>query len=462
MRVFKTAITTFLSLIFCTGIFAQFRSYKVATTELMKLKERKVEVYEQEESGAQQAVLKLEFGSDKILNAPQASQYQGKNVVKVELVYTDFSLLEDFNQPALNNARLEALKRLSPELFNNTAIEWEFTGQTACRNEKEAKDMFHGFVVTYHPIVSVVNRLSEIDRMKQILNNDSLGQDSVQLITTHKIRKRKRRTGQYYPKMKNKREKGIMYDKRSIWNRRAELMTYYDTTFNTKKAIFFFPSEHHEEYLSQVLKDSTIFKVMDRNKDWTEALFVCDVTSSMLRYSTELLLWHRLNFNARKARYFTFFNDGDNLPDNRKQVGRTGGIYHIEANTFRDVEEMAMTAISKGSGGDGPENDLEALITGMNKFPQAKEIVLVADNHSNIKDIALLRRVHKPVHVILCGSTWGINVDYLNLVRETAGTIHTIEQDINNLKQMREGESIEIGPQTFVIRNGEFKLVYNS
>ena len=42
-----------------------------------------------------------------------------------------------------------------------------------------------------------------------------------------------------------------------------------------------------------------------------------------------------------------------------------------------------------------------ALITAIKNTPEAKEIILVADNNSCIRDYVLLSYINRPVHVIL-------------------------------------------------------------
>ena len=59
--------------------------------------------------------------------------------------------------------------------------------------------------------------------------------------------------------------------------------------------------------------------------------------------------------------------------------------------------------------------------------------------------------------VILCGvRNNDVNLDYLNLALKTKGSLHLIEQDINNLAAMKEGETITIGRKSYTITNGLF------
>jgi hypothetical protein len=57
-------------------------------------------------------------------------------------------------------------------------------------------------------------------------------------------------------------------------------------------------------------------------------------------------------------------------------------------------------------------------------------LILVADNSSAVKDMELLERIKKPVHIILCGSPadsmQAMQPEYLEIARRTGGTLHTL------------------------------------
>jgi len=206
------------------------------------------------------------------------------------------------------------------------------------------------------------------------------------------------------------------------------------------------------------IKDSTVLKIFDRNK-WNNMLIVCDLTSSMYPYIGELLLWYHLNIKKQNKSAFVFFNDGDLKPDKTKILGETGGIYHTNVNNIDVVLNKIYETMKNGVGGtDFPENDIEALLFGIKKYPKKKNIVLIADNNANMRDYRLMRTLNKPVKIILCGVKNKINPEYLDLAYKTNGTIHTIEKDILDLIKYKEGETIKIGKETFLIKNGKFVL----
>ncbi len=197
-------------------------------------------------------------------------------------------------------------------------------------------------------------------------------------------------------------------------------------------------------------------KVLSRN-NWTQKLIVCDVTGSMNPYVSQLVTWYQLNLAKEKNLQFVFFNDGDNKKDSEKTIGKTGGIYYKKATNIEDLISEVSFVSGKGSGGDCPENNMEALIKGTSMAAPYKELVMVADNQAPVKDIKLLLEFKKPVHIILCGANSGfVNADYLKIAWKTKGSVHTIEEDITKIASMLEGETIQIMGKKFKIMGGEF------
>jgi acetaldehyde dehydrogenase (acetylating) len=83
-------------------------------------------------------------------------------------------------------------------------------------------------------------------------------------------------------------------------------------------------------------------------------------------------------------------------------------------------------------------------------------VILIADNWANMRDYEFINRIDRPVRIILCGTQFGINKQYLDLARATKGSVHTIEEDIANLMDLKDGEEITISGHTFIIKDGRF------
>ncbi|MGC4099817.1 hypothetical protein [Ferruginibacter sp.] len=202
--------------------------------------------------------------------------------------------------------------------------------------------------------------------------------------------------------------------------------------------------------------DNPVCAVLSRNK-WPARMIVTDVTGSMYPYSRQVGLWFLLEMMDKTRSEYVFFNDGDNKPDSEKQIGATGGIYSCLKGSPDSVIKIMYKAMINGSGGDGPENDLEALIKAAEVKQPNEALILIADNYSPIKDMLLLNKIKVPVRVVLCGtaSTWA-NRDCLELAYRTGGSVHTIEEDILDLSKLHDGDSIVIGGTAYKFSGGHF------
>ncbi len=232
-------------------------------------------------------------------------------------------------------------------------------------------------------------------------------------------------------------------------------------TYNQQATTWQF-AQNKKDYFHDIIKgerivtDSTVLKVFDRNQDWDNMLIVTDFTGSMSPYVAQVLLWYHLNFNKKRNQAFVFFNDGNNKPVEEKIIGETGGMYHTDVNNIDSVVNTAVYTISSGGGGDKEENDVEAIIFGIKKYPTKKNIILIADNTADMRDYSLIEKVNRPVKIILCGAGKKVNTQYLDLARKTKGSIHTIEEDITDLMKLKEGQTIKIEGTVFKIENGKF------
>jgi len=205
------------------------------------------------------------------------------------------------------------------------------------------------------------------------------------------------------------------------------------------------------------LKDSTIFFTFKRNPNWKKISLVVDMTGSMFPYIGQLLIWYKQNYESEKILYYTLFNDGGEMKDELKKVGAAGGVYSFEAKDFKKFKRDVDDTRKKGGerqGGDEPENDLEAVFKSITTLKGFSDIVLVADD-SPVRDMALLKRIKKPIHVIICGTAKGINSEYLKIAYQTKGSIHTANSDLD-MKKLVNGLEFTIDDDIFLFKNGEF------
>jgi hypothetical protein len=217
-------------------------------------------------------------------------------------------------------------------------------------------------------------------------------------------------------------------------------------------------------------KEKPILAVLERlKKKHSTGFVVTDVTQSMDPYLEEVLIWHVLHLRqGNQTRYF-FFNDGNKKMASDKKIGCTGGIYDCAGDyeQLPVVIQTMQTAMQTGlGGGEPPENDLEAVLTAAQSQKDVKEIILIADSYSRIRDMELLSKITVPVRIILCGAAENndyyqgfkpdINEQYLTIAHRTGGSLHTLKSDIWNLSDKEEGEVVTIGQSRYVLRNRQF------
>lgn len=366
---------------------------EVSINEIVQLEIQKVDVYDAERS-TEKLYIEMKYGKSVILNPADAKKLIGQDILSIDMVGTDYP--KKAISQTLTQKRLAALKKCCPTIFQNKTTVWQRIQQTNCSDLASAQKMFHGFAITYGVAKPKVIS-SEIRYLKE----------------------------------------GLARLSRKPTEKTTE--TFSESRFTTQP------------------KDSVVLKVFERQQNWTNQLIAADLTGSMSPYTLQLLTWLRLNTMDGKEKHFVFFNDGDETPDDLKVIGKTGGIYHTRTADFNKVDELAIETMAKGNGGDGPENNIEALLKAATLCPECTDLVLIADNAADIKDISLLSEVKKPVKVILCATSGApINPQYLELARATGGSVHTITEDLLGLMKLNDGQTITIHEQMFRIEKGKF------
>lgn len=218
-------------------------------------------------------------------------------------------------------------------------------------------------------------------------------------------------------------------------------------------------------------KKLPVLAVLYRLKNaFPQQYIVSDVTGSMNPYMEQVMLWHALNFTAGNSNSYLFFNDGDEMPDSKKVIGKTGG-FHLVNGTIKDfkqiIETLNKSRSGNRSGGDVEENDVEALLFAASKMKKTESLVLIADNFSPMRDFSLIKNLKVPVRIVLCGiensNLWSdINEEYLTLAYKTGGSIHTLTEDIYDLYKIAEGKKVKIGGFEYKLENGNFRKILKS
>ena len=211
--------------------------------------------------------------------------------------------------------------------------------------------------------------------------------------------------------------------------------------------------------------DSTTYQALSRNINaWANSVIVADLTTSMYPYSTQIFAWMNKNLRNKAIKGTVFFTDCDSLGNETQANGRAGKMYSTkERSPLKALNVMMQAAENTLKNEDFEENDLEALLYTQNEFPEAKHLILIADNRAAPKDMYLLPKLKKPVHVILCGvmgdSTLAFHPQYLEIAIKTNGSIHTLEDDLKpgNLDSKT---VIKVGQKyyRYIPRREQFKL----
>lgn len=329
----------------------------------------------------------LQFGEMdfKIEDENIAQQLADATQVSIKIYYSKYPQTIDYQanqQKMLNDGRVTNLFKNLP-ILKEKNIDFEAIRQDNCKNEAEARQLFHGFLITY-----------------------TLPQANPQ------------------PEQKSKEEI------------KKELYKPYQH-FNIKEIDGEFAQEIKK---LNVGKDSTTYTVFERNfANLDSIVIIADWTSSMQPYTLQLLVWQVRK--AMKANYilgYVFFNDGDKTPDKQKKIGQTGGIYISKSPNFADaLQKMDECKKNGNGGGDFDENNIEVLLKAIEEFPNAKHFIMIADNFGKIKDMTLLPKVSKPVHTVLAkASRFYATLDYIQLAIQTKGSLHFKEFDLNTIEEL--------------------------
>jgi len=219
------------------------------------------------------------------------------------------------------------------------------------------------------------------------------------------------------------------------------------------------PDSLIEKPITIRMVDPVVTDVLARNFFWNPQLFVTDLSGSMAPYSRQLGAWFRLRVKTNPDLNLVFFNDGDGKPDGEKVLGETGGIHYCLKCNEKQLEKTVQETIAGGTGGDAPENNIEALIKSIARVKPTQPVVMIADNKAPVKDIVLLDQVTTPLRIILCGVNGPIHPDYIKMAYATKGSLHTVKEDIYKLPEISEGRIVSIAGYKYAYSRGRFVLV---
>lgn len=350
-------------------------------------------------------VISMQFGETNLryTNKNLANALEKTGIISIKLYYSKFPKDVDFQentQKAVNEVRIKNLLAQFPALKTKD-ITIELVAQENCENLAQAKALFHGFVIDYE--ITNASTLPATEPKKE------------EIFATIEEKEKS------IPKQKvdNPKPKQVILDFGNINNE--------------------FSKEVKRKHIG---RDSITYFAFERNiAQWDSVVIVADWTSSMYPYTLQLLIWQTQNVQrSNKILGYVFFNDGDKTPDNQKKIGQIGGVYVSNSPNLADaLQKMDECKKNGNGGGDFDENNIEALLAAVEQFPNAKSIIMISDNYGKIKDLALLPKVKKPVHVILARlpDLRFLTEDYLQVALQTGGSLHLKNTDYQTIESLQ-------------------------
>jgi hypothetical protein len=387
-------------LILIFGVCFGIRSTACAQSSYAKrlpLQVVQVPTYEFQNTALQPFVYHLDFAGSRINKADLAG-FSDAKFRQIDLVFTLYPKSPTewkVGYDSLMERRFRNLEARIPAAFRDSAVKWRLVIQTECHSLEQAKSLFHGFVM--YPADAAW------DTLKSIRTLDSVLDDTFKVLRFDTVKLR-------------------------------EKFTMTTRIISGDK----------------VLPDSTVIKVFERHPEWKNALVVVDWTASMYRQGALLVRWQQEHLAESRIRHFVFFNDGDQKFDEEKVIGETGGIYETPADSLHRMMAAIEAVTMGGDGGDHRENNLEAVWEGIASCPECEQIILIADNTGPVRDMAILQMIDLPIRVLLCGVFKDqIETDYLSIVDQTNGSLHTRDRDLTNLRGMLEKGILTVGEKQY-------------
>ena len=190
-------------------------------------------------------------------------------------------------------------------------------------------------------------------------------------------------------------------------------------------------------YLRDPPADSTLIYAF-RDHLGEEAFVMMDWTGSMYAFRPELTEFLKHNTEEKKLKYLTFFND--RYCDLPREPGNFEGVFTHEDSfpTNSEASQLMHLCETTGSGGgELEENDLEAILTSMERVKSNlyKEIALVIDNNAPPKDMVLLSKIKLPkdmtfnMFVCRANSIEEVHPDYMEVARKFGGNIIVVSPE---------------------------------
>ncbi|MBN8838235.1 MAG: hypothetical protein J0I09_13315 [Sphingobacteriia bacterium] len=433
--------------------------------------------YKQPLVGNKSIFLKMDFGKPYFTDTTGLCRLTGKEILSVDLLFTDYPSSQDLKP--LNKSRLHNLMTVCPYLLHYPKAQWNIIRQLDGKDQESASKLLHGFVINYREPVSMIQREEELNLIKTFDafvvasgNKPASNQQPKKVNNWSVIHGDKMEAPRFYKGLPIKAISNKPINKSGDTDSLLRLSTLYLENMAVLNR------QEHLQYSGKTdsvyvlvanvqrakqagvpanaimndfrLPDSSLWYSLERLR-YRKILIVADVTLSMAQYTVQLLNWLQKSPYNKEVKMITCFNDGDDMPNDKKVLNATGGIYGAYFTNTHEAAMLIENTMLKGSGGDTPENVCEALIRSIEMCSDCNEVILIADNWAAVRDITLLNQIHKPVHIFICGGATGTHIDYINIAYQTKGSLHFEKEDIIDLSALQMGMLIrgiayKVGP----------------
>ena len=434
----------------------------------------RIPAYELSAIGQSYIILKMDYGKSDFADTSGLYRLKDAQILSIDLLFTDYPNSDGLR--TLNLGRLKALQRLLPSASTQPDIRWQVIRQMNGSDRSGAQQLLHGFVINYRAPDSRTEAETELKRIDGFIRKEMLktqqpvsGPRKSNWAVIHEMGSPAQKTfyGKFIKKIADApdsllKEKRVgdsivavtvqqALEKRLILPRFRRDKKDSDSLFVllARPEPPFSPNMER----SNTHEDSSVIRTLERIT-FKNSLVVADVTGSMSPWMLQLLEYLSDHEKKKEIRYFSCFNDGNNLPDDQKKLGATGGVYTERFTSTLEAAELISMAMQRGRGGDLAENVCEAMITAAAQSPGFDNIVLIADRWAPVRDIELVDRIPAPVHIVACGNRLGIHPDYVTIAVKTKGSIHFMDEDIVDFSTLLQGKEMMIKHRIYYWANG--------
>jgi len=392
----------------------------------------------------------MSFDSDSILR--KLPKFDASRIIRIDYVATSYNKKITDYQRYLNKKRWNTLSDILSLPKNIDYDKKEFY-QTGAKNKTEAETYFHGYIIYYghdskrvhaHSLVVFPKLINTITENKIYSNSNFIIPKSKQIDSVYlgEISKQKKSD---YDRMLVKNNHILEWGYDSIGVNKNIYGAYYILTKVSAGLFLAYNS----------LRDKSVFSMLLRARLTKNTLIVTDLTGSMYPYYSQVLVWQALKLSQGKNFKHAFFNDGNQKNTQAKVIGKTGGVYLCASSNIVRIYNTMQKTMSSGGGGDTPENNMEAVLKGINQYKNIDNIIMVADNFAFPRDKKLIHKIQRPIQYVMCGTQLGISRSYINLSRHYGGSIISVEKSICYLNQFKDGDEFTIEKVKYSVNKGK-------